>query len=127
MSKVCGICGAEHYTKGLCKKHYFQEYSQRPEVKERKKAYYQRLKIKEKEKQGERVLVIDWFEKDQPITLEELCAKSGRDREFVLQLLEKYQRLDLVHQIGENLFKLNPDSPLRLAADSYFKETNGET
>lgn len=31
--KVCGICGAPHYAKGLCKKHYNQNYRRRQRAK----------------------------------------------------------------------------------------------
>jgi hypothetical protein len=189
MKKVCRVCGAPHYAKGLCRKHYEQlpevkekhrayrhrpevkekhrayirayyhrpevkekhraynrayrhrpevkekhraynrAYRQRPEVKEKHRAYYHRPEVRAKaiarmEANFKRpiVPVIDCFNKDKPITLEELCKRSGGGKTFVLIALRNYKKLGLVLEPQKNLFHLNHDSPYRMAVDGYFRE-----
>jgi len=47
--KLCMLCNANHYAKGLCRNHYLKErYDKNPEKQRlRLKAYRQRLKAKE--------------------------------------------------------------------------------
>ena len=49
--KKCSLCNTNIFAKLLCKKHYHQEYRQRPEVKQQEKEYRQRPEVKQREKE----------------------------------------------------------------------------
>ena len=140
MSEVfCRICGAPcpdylcyYYQEDLCRKHYDEWLAKKKKEEQRieqriayRKAYRQRPEVKKRTrayKKSPKVPVMDCFEKDKPITLEELCKRSGGGRGWALTILRSYQKLGLVTKINENLFKLNPNSPLRMAVNGYFRE-----
>jgi hypothetical protein len=139
MSNVCRICGGPlpdipdyYYEENLCRKHYDEWLAKKKKEEQRieqrkayRKAYRQRPEVKERIRvyhQSPKVPVMDCFEKDKPITFEELCKRSGGGRGWVLSILNIYQKLGLVIKVDENLFKLNSDSPLRMAVDGYFHE-----
>jgi hypothetical protein len=109
MAKVCKICGGPYYAKDLCEKHYMKAYM---------KAYRKPASIP----------VIDCFERDKPVTLETLCAKSEGGRGYVIRALRDFQKIGLVIKIEKNVFQLNPDSPFRKAVDGYyFQESKRKT
>ena len=109
---LCRKCNEEGVAKREQRRIHRKAYNQRPEVRKRIKAYNQSPKVP----------VMDCFEKDKPITLEELCKRSGGGRGWALRTLRDYQKLGLVIKTNENLFQLNPNSPLRMAVDGYFRE-----
>jgi len=112
-------------------KEYHRAYRQRPEVKEHRraylKAYQQKPEVKERQRAYQRkycprIPVIDCFEKDRSVTVEMLCERSGAARGYVLKWLGEWQKLGLVIKVEENVYRLNPESPLRMAVDGYFRE-----
>jgi len=126
MSIVCRICGdpcpdylCYYYQEDLCRKHYDEW---RAKKKKEEQRIEQRKAYRKAYMKSPKVPVMDCFEKDKPITFEELHKRSGGGRGWVLTILKNYQKLGLVIKVDENLFKLNSDSPLRMAFDGYFRE-----
>ena len=130
MSIVCRICGDPcpdfpyyYYQEDLCRKHYDEwRAKKKKEEQRRKQRRIYRNAYNRAYNKSPKVPVMDCFEKDKPIALEELCKRSGGGRGWVLTTLRDYQKLGLVIKISENLFQLNPNSPIRMAVDGYFRE-----
>lgn len=131
---------------------YAKLYSQRPEVKEKRRLYQQRPEVKQRlhekwlalspEEKAKKlapwtkyfkehnrapyVPIIDCFEKDWPKTFDELLYASGAGKIYLRLILQQYVQIGLVKDLGYNSFCLNKKSPLRMAADGYFKEATRE-
>lgn len=108
-----------------------QEYVKRPEVKARRNSYQKerskRPEVKEKLRQyfeRPQILVCDAFDKDKPLSFDEIFSRTGGGRGYLHQILKGYIRIGVVEQLPDKKYRINPNNPLRMAMDGYFKEVS---